>query len=90
MVEQVFSLDQHVYDLSFNDPVAAFMESYISENLKISDFLILLMFPSEYGFLNKFLSLLLYFRYHLLISVMDKIFSFLKLLEWLLWKSAFT
>jgi hypothetical protein len=90
MVEQVFSLDQHVYDLSFKDPVAAFMESYISENLKISDFLSSPMFPGEYGFLNKFLSLLLYFRYHLLIGVMDKIFSVLKLLEWLLWKSAFT
>ena len=32
MVEQVFSVDQHVSDLCFKDPVATFMESYISEN----------------------------------------------------------
>lgn len=32
MFEQGFSMDQHVYDLSFKDLVTAFMESYFSEN----------------------------------------------------------
>jgi hypothetical protein len=90
MVEQVFSLDQHVYELSFKDPMATFMESYISENLKFSDFLNSQMFPGGYGFLNKFLSLLLHFKHHLLIGGMDEIISVLKLLGWLLWKSSFT
>jgi hypothetical protein len=90
MVERVFSLDQHVYELGFKDPVATFMESYISENLKFSDFLNSQMFPGEYGFLNKFLSLLLYFKHHLLINEKDEIISVLKLLGWLLWKSSFT
>jgi hypothetical protein len=90
MVEQVFSMDQHVYDLGFKDPVATFMESYISENLKFSYFLSSQMFPGGYGFLNEFLSLLLHFRHHLLIGGMDEIISVLKLLGWLLWKSTFT
>jgi hypothetical protein len=90
MVEQEFFVDQHVFDLPFKDPVAAFMESYIPENPKISDFLSSHMFLGEYGFLNEFLSLLLHFRNHLLIGDRDKVLSVLKLLEWLLWKSTFT
>jgi hypothetical protein len=90
MVEQVFSCDQHVYDLSFKYPVATFMESYISDNLKFSDFLSSQMFPGGYGFLNEFLSLLLHFKHHLLIGVMDEIILILKLLGWSLWKSTFT
>jgi hypothetical protein len=89
MIEQVFSMDHHVYDLGFKDPVATFMESYISENLKFSDVRSSQMFLGGYGFLNEFLSLLLHFRRHLLIGGMDEIISVLKLLGWMLWKSTF-
>jgi hypothetical protein len=90
MVEQEFSVDQHFSDLGFKDPVVAFMESYIPENPKISDFLNSSAFPGEYGFLNDSLSLLLHVKHHLLISDKDEIISVLKLLGWLLWKSTFT
>jgi hypothetical protein len=90
MVEKVFSMDQHVYDLGFKDSMAAFMESYISENLKISNFLKSSALTGEYGFLNKFLSLLLHFKHHMLINEKDEIISVLKLLGWMLWKSSFT
>jgi hypothetical protein len=86
MFEHTFSMDQHVYDLGFKDPVAAFMEQYLSENPKNLDFLSSQMFPGGYGFLNDFLSLLLNFRHHLLIGNMDEIISVLKLIGWLLWK----
>jgi hypothetical protein len=89
MNEQLFSVDQHFSDLGFKDLVAALMESYISNHLKISDF-ISPAFTGEYGFLKDFLSLLICFSYYLFISDRDKIISVLKLLEWLLWKSAFT
>ena len=52
MDEQLFFEDQHVYDLLFKDPVAAFMDLYFSENLKISYFLSLPLFMGKYGFLN--------------------------------------
>jgi hypothetical protein len=87
---QLFPKNQYVSDLYFKDPVATFIESYISENPKISDFFSSLIFPGEYGFLNEFLSLLLHFKHHLLISEKDEIISVLKLLGWLLWKSTFT
>jgi hypothetical protein len=83
-------MDQHASDFSFKDPVAALMESYGSEYVKISDFFYSSSLPGEYCFLKEFLSLLLHFIHHLFISDMDEIFSVLKLLEWLLWKSAFT
>jgi hypothetical protein len=44
----------------------------------------------EYDSLKEFLSLLLYFFYYLLINGIYGIISILKLLEWLLWKFAFT
>jgi hypothetical protein len=87
---QFFPEDQYVSDLCFQDPVAAFMESYISGNLKISDFFSSLMFTGEYSFLNEFYSLLLHFQHQLLSSDRDKVSSVLKLLGWLLWKSTFT
>jgi hypothetical protein len=90
MVKQVFSMDQHVSDLGFKDPVTALMELYISDHPKISDFFNSSTLPSEYCFIKEFISLLLHFRYHLLISDRDKVISVLKLLEWLLWKSAFS
>jgi hypothetical protein len=65
---QLFPEDQYVSDLYFKDSVATFIESYISENLKVSDFFGLHMFPVEFGFVNDFLSLLLHFKYQLLIS----------------------
>jgi hypothetical protein len=85
-----FPEDQYVSDLCFQDPVAAFMESYISRNLKISDFFISLMFTGEYSFFNEFYSLLLHFQHQLLSSDRDKVSLVLKLLGWLLWNSAFT
>ena len=83
-------MDQHVCDIGFKDPVEAFMDSYFSENLKISDFLRLPWFMGKYGFLKNFLSLLLHVKHHLLISDKDEISLVFKLLEWLLWKLAFT
>jgi hypothetical protein len=80
---KLLSREQEIHQSSNKDPMVAFMESYILENLKIPYFLSSPMFSGEYGFLNKFLSLLLYFIYHLLIGVMNKIFSVFKLLEWL-------
>jgi hypothetical protein len=56
---------------------------YLKKKMKASDFLNLLVFPSEFGFVNNF-------KLWLLISVNDEIISVLKLLGWLLWKSVFT
>ena len=78
--EQGFFVDQHVFDHGFKDPVAAFMDSYFSENPKISYFLRLPLFMGKYGFLKNFLSLLLHVKYHLLISDKDEISSVFKLL----------
>jgi hypothetical protein len=50
-----FFLDQHVSDLGFKDPFAALLESYVSDFLKISDFIISPIFMGEYGFLKEFL-----------------------------------
>jgi hypothetical protein len=90
MDEKLFSVDQYVSNLGFKDPVATLMESYVPDYLKISDFFNSLTLPGEYCFLKDFLSLLICFRYFLLISDRDKIISVLKLLEWLLWKFGFT
>ena len=87
---QLFPESQHIFYLGLKDLVAAFMESYISDNLKISDFLSLPVFPGKYGFLKKFLSLLLHVKHHLLINDKYEISSVFKLLGWLLWKSTFT
>ena len=87
---QLFLEDQHVSDLCFKDSVAAFNESYISKNTKISDFLNLSIVLGKCDFLNKLLSLWLYFKLHRLISDEDEIISVFKLLGWLLWKSSFT
>jgi hypothetical protein len=83
-------IDQYVSDLGFKDLVVALMESYGSEYVKISDLFYSSSLPGESSFLKEFLSLLLHFRHHLLINGMDKIFLVLKLLEWMLWNSAFT
>jgi hypothetical protein len=65
---QWFPKDQHVSDLPFKDPVAAFMELYFSESWKVSDFFSSPMFSGEYGFQKEFLLLLLHFRTQLLIN----------------------
>jgi hypothetical protein len=87
---QLFPEDQYVSDFPFKDPVAAFMELYFSESLKVSDFFSSPMFSGEYDFRKEFLSLWLHFKLHLLINDKDEISSVLKLLGWLLWKSSFT
>jgi hypothetical protein len=90
MDEKLFSVDQHASDLGFKDPVAAYMESYVSGFLKILDCIISPIFMGEYGFMKEFMSLLLYFCYYSLISDIDEKFSVRKLLEWLWWKCVFT
>jgi hypothetical protein len=87
---EFFPEDQQVFEFSFKDPVAAFIESYISENLKVSDFFSLHVFLVEFGCVNNFYSLLLHFKHQVLINRKDEIITVLKLLGWLLWKSAFT
>jgi len=87
---QLFSKEQHVTYLPFKDPVAAFMDVYFSKDLKISDFLSLPLFLGKYGFLKDLCLLLIHVKDHLLIGDKDEISSVFKLLEWLLWKSAFT
>jgi hypothetical protein len=90
MDEQLFSVDQHASDIGFKDPFAALLESYVSNFLKISNFIISLIPMGEYGFLKELMSLLLYLCYYSLISDIDEIILVIKLLEWLLWKSVFT
>ena len=87
---QLFLENHYVSDLYFKDSMVAFIESYISENLDVSDFFSLHMLSSEFGFVNGFLSFLSHFKHQLLISVNDEIILMLKLLGWLLWKSTFT
>jgi hypothetical protein len=82
----LFPKDQQVSYFYFKDPVAVFIECYISKKLKASDFLNLSVFPSEFGFVNNFLSFLLHFKLRLLISMNYEIILVLKLLGWLLWK----
>ena len=52
---QLFHEDQQIPSISFKDPVAAYIESCILENMKNSDFLILSVFPNDFGFVNNFL-----------------------------------
>jgi hypothetical protein len=75
MDEKLFYVDQHASDLGFKDPVAAYMESYVSDFLKISDCIISPIFMGEYGFLKEFMSLLLYLCYYSLISDIDENFQ---------------
>jgi hypothetical protein len=87
---EFFPEDQQISDISFKDPVATFIESYISENMKTSDLLNLSVFLDDFGFVNDFLSLMLHFKHQILISEDDEIISVLKLLGWMLWKFVFT
>jgi hypothetical protein len=83
-------LDQQVFYLGFEDPVAVVMESYFSNSLKISDFIIPPAYQGEYDFPKNFLWLLIYLCCYLLISCRDEIISVIKLLSWLLWKFSYT
>jgi len=87
---QLIVVDQYVADFSFKDPVAAYMESYVSDLMKISDFSNSPVLRGECDSRKKFLSMLSFFYYFLLSSVLDEIISVIKMLEWLLWKSTFT
>ena len=60
--EKFFSEYQQILDISFKDPVVDFIESYISENLKVLDFVTFHIFPIEFGFVKEFYSLLLHFK----------------------------
>jgi len=90
MHDQTFSLNQYDCDSSFKDPVAVFLESYLSDSLKISDFIMSSVFGDEYDLLKKSLWLLLCFYDYMLISSIDEVPSVIKLLECLMWKYAFT
>jgi len=48
------------------------------------------LFVGKYSFMNEFYSPFLHFKHQLLRSDRDKVSLVLKLLGWLLWKSAFT
>jgi hypothetical protein len=79
-----------VFYHGFEDPVASLLESYLSNSLKIPEFIISPTLVGEYDSMKEFLWMLLYFYYYLFISGKDGILSIMKLLEWLLWKFAFT
>jgi hypothetical protein len=75
-------IDMHLFPedgefsyFSFKDPVSTFIESYLSENLKVSNFLRFHIFPVEFGFVKDFYSLLLHFKNQVLISENDEIIS---------------
>jgi hypothetical protein len=73
-----------------NDPITIYMETYVSDFLKISNCIISLILMGEYGFLKELMLLLLYFYYYSLTSDIYEIILVIKLLEWVLWKSSFT
>jgi hypothetical protein len=77
-------------DHGFEDPMAALLESYLSDSLKFSNFIISLTFVSEYDLLKEFLWSLLCFYYYLLISGIKRSLSVMSLLVWLHWKHDFT
>jgi hypothetical protein len=90
MYEQLSFLNQQVSNHGLEDPIAAYMESYVSDCLKIPVFIISQVFMGKHVSLKEFLSLFSDLCYSLLISGMDGIPSVMKLLEWLLWKFSFT
>jgi hypothetical protein len=77
---ELFPEDQQISNISFKDPVVAFIESYILENMKTLNLLNLSVCPDDFGFVNDFLSQLLHFKHQILISEDDEIISVLKLL----------
>jgi hypothetical protein len=90
MEGQSFFMNQNAFDLDFRDPVADLIELLISNPIKVLDFIHSSISMGEYDFLKAYLLLLICFSYFLLSSDRDKVITVLKLLKWLLWKSAFT
>jgi hypothetical protein len=88
--EQSMVLNHYECDLGFEDPVAALLESYLSDSFQFSDFIMSLAFDSECDLLKEFLWSLLCFYYYLLISGIKRILSVMSLLVWLHWKHDFT
>ena len=77
-------------DLGFEDPVAVLLESYLSDSLKFSYFIISLALVGENDFLKEFLWLWLCFCYYLIISGRKRIILVMKLLVLLHCKCDFT
>jgi hypothetical protein len=77
-------------DQGFEDPMANLLESYLSDSLKFSYFIISLSFVSEHDLLKEFLWSLLCFCYYLLISGIKRSLLVMSLLVWLHWKHDFT
>ena len=84
MYEQLSFLNQQVSNNGLEDPIASYMESYVSYCLKIPFFIIPQVFMGKHVSLKECLSLFSDLCYSLLINGMDRIPSFMKLLEWLL------
>jgi hypothetical protein len=74
-------LNQQFCDYGFEDPVAALLESYLSDSLTFSDFIISPTLIGEHDSLKEFQSLLSYLCYSLLISGRDEIISVLNYLN---------
>ena len=88
MHDWTFSLNN--CDSSFKDPVAVLLESYLSDSLKTSDFIMSPIVRDEYDLLKKSLWLLFWFHNYMQISSINEVPSVIELLRWLLWKSTFT
>ena len=90
MYEQLYFLNQKVSNHGLEDPIAAYMESYVSDFLKIPVFITSQVFMGKYVSLKEFISLFSDLCYSILFSGLDGIPSVMKLLECLLWKFSFT
>ena len=90
MEGQSFFMNQNAFDLDFRDLMVDLIELLISDPVKALDFIHSSISIGEYDFLKGYLLLLIWFIYFLLRSDRDKVITVLKLLKWLLWKSAFT
>lgn len=90
MDKQLIVVDHYVVDFAFKDPVVVYMESYVLDFLKISNFINSPVLRGECDSRKNFLSMLSFFCYFLLSNILDEIISVIKMLEWLLWKSTFT
>ena len=88
--EKSIILNLYDGDHGFDDPMATLLESYLLDSLKLSDFIIPLVFDSECDLLKEFLWSLLCFYYYLLISGIKISLPVMILLVWLHWKHDFT
>ena len=90
MYEQLSFLNKQVSNHGLEDPIAAYMDSYVLDCLKILVFITSQVFMGKHVSLKEYFSLFSDLCYSLLISGMDGIPSFMNFLEWLLWKFSFT